>query len=61
MIKEMIEEMNRAMHNGEISFDCVERLMKQISKLTGLDYCIINKRVAYKDTDGKFHDALVNA
>lgn len=60
MIKEMIKEMNRAMSNNEISFDCVENLLKQLQTLTGLDYCIINNRVVYRE-NGTFHDAWVNA
>ena len=60
MIKEMINELNRAMYAGEISFDCVHNILNQLSKLTGLEYCIINRRVAFKK--GKeFHDAYVNA
>lgn len=60
MIKEMIKEMNRAMRNNEISFDCVENLLKQLQTLTGLDYCIVNKRVAYRE-NGNIYDAWVNA
>lgn len=60
MIKEMIKELNNAMYDGEITFDCAKRLLKQLSTLTGKDYCIISKRVCYKAEDG-FHDAWVNA
>ena len=60
MIKEMIKELNRAMDNNEISIECVQNLLQQLSKMTGKEYCIIRKRVCYKDTDG-FHDAWAYA
>lgn len=60
MIKEMIKELNKAMYEGNITLKVVQNLCEQLSKLTGKDYCIINKRVCYKAEDG-FHDAWANA
>ena len=60
MIKEMINELNKAMYDGKITFDVVESLCNQLSKLTGKDYRIINKRFCYKEYD-KFHYAYTNA
>ena len=60
MIKEMIKELNIAMHNGSISFDVVKKLCEQLSKLTGKNYSIINRRVVYIEY-GKYHDAWANA
>ena len=60
MIKIMIWELNRAMIEGEISFTCVENLLKELSVLTGKEYEIINKRVVYRENN-KLHDAWVNA
>lgn len=61
MIKEMISEMNRAMYNGEMSFECAKNLLKQLSKITGKDYDILNnKRVVYWEYN-ECHDAWVNA
>ena len=61
MIKEMIKELNRAMHNNEISFDCAENILKQLSKLTGKEYGILNRRVTIKNTDGTCNDAFINS
>lgn len=60
MIKEMINELNNAMYNNEITFDCVTNLLKQLSKLTGKEYKILSKRVVYVENN-KFYDAWVNA
>ena len=56
----MIGELNRAMAEYEISFDCVRNILKQLSKLTGKEYSIINRRVVYRDSlDKHLHDAYV--
>jgi hypothetical protein len=60
MIKELIDELNNAMYDKEISFNCVRKLLAQISKLTGKKYGILNKRVTVF-VDGVEHDAWVNA
>ena len=59
MIKGMIHTLNEAMYAGEISFDCVRALLEQLSKLTGKEYTIVNRRVIVKDEYGKIHDAYV--
>ncbi len=59
MIKGMIKTLNVAMYAGEISFDCVRDLLAQLSKLTGKEYDIVNRRVIVKDEYGKIHDAYV--
>ena len=61
MIKEMIGELNRAMHENEISFECVRNILEQLSKLTGKEYGILNRRVTIKNADGSCNDAFVNS
>ena len=60
MIKEMIGELNRAMAKDEININVVKNLCKQLSKLTGLEYEVLNRRVIYRANDGTLHDAYVN-
>ena len=60
MIKEMIGELNRAMATAEISFECVRNILKQLSKLTGKEYGILNRRVTIEHGDGHYNDAYVN-
>ena len=60
MIKEMIGTINYALCNDEMTFDCARELLKSLSKLTGKEYMIIKRRVAFKE-DGKIHDAWVYA
>ena len=55
----MINTLNVAMYSGEISFDCVRDLLRHLSKLTGKEYDIVNRRVIVKDEYGKIHDAYV--
>jgi hypothetical protein len=61
MIKEMINELNRAMHENELSFDCARTILEQLSKLTGKEYGILNRRVIIKNADGTCNDAFVNS
>lgn len=61
MIKEMINEMNKAMYDGSITFEVVRNLCNQLSKLTGKQYGILNKRVVVEYADGRTIDAWVNA
>ena len=62
MIKEMINELNEAMYEGKIDFEVVKNLLAQLSKLTGLEYGILNKRVTFYSTvDREWHDAYVYA
>jgi hypothetical protein len=61
MIKEMINELNRAMYEEEISFDCARNLLEQLSKLTGKKYGILKRRVIIENADGTFNDAFVNS
>ena len=61
MIKETINELNRAMANNEISFDCVRNILAQLSKLTGKKYGILKRRVTIKHGNGHCSDAFVNA
>lgn len=61
MIKETISELNKAMYDGNITFEVVRKLCEQLSKLTGLKYGILNKRVIVEYPDGRFEDAWVNA
>lgn len=61
MIKEMINELNRAMNNDEISFECAENLLEQLSKLTGKKYGILRRRVTIELSDGHYSDAWVNS
>ena len=60
MIKEMLYTINHAMSDGEMSIECAINLLKSISVLTGKEYIIIRKRVAYRE-NGQIHDAWVNA
>ena len=60
MIKEMINELNRALAESEITFNCVTNLLEQLSKLTGKEYKILARRVVYVENN-KLHDAWVNA
>lgn len=60
MIKDFIAILNDGMPKGEISFDVVEQLLRQLSSVTGKKYGILNCRVVY--LDGKqYRDAWVNA
>lgn len=52
----IIKEINRALGNEEISFNCAKNIMTQLSRLTGIKYTILNKRVCFKK-NGKFYDA----
>ena len=61
MIKEMISELNRAMYENEISFDCVENLLEQLSKLTGKKYGILHRRVTVYSENGAVNDAWATA
>ena len=61
MIKEMINEMNRAMYEGTISFNTVKNLCAQLSKLTGKKYGINNRRVTIILDNGHIEDAFVNS
>lgn len=61
MIKEMISELNRAMYENEISFDCAQNLLKQLSKLTGKKYGILNRRVTVYIEPGVISDAWATA
>lgn len=60
MIKEMIGELNRAMYENEITFGCVRTILEQLSKLTGKEYTLLNRRVVIKNADGTCNDAYVN-
>ena len=60
MIKEMLQTINHAMFNGEMSIECAKMLLKSISVMTGKEYGILRKRVVYKE-NGQFHDAWANA
>lgn len=60
MIKDFIAILNDGMPRGEISFDVVEQLLRQLSSVTGKEYGILNCRVVY--FDGKhYRDAWANA
>ena len=61
MIKEMISELNRAMYDNEISFDCAKNILEQLSKLTGKKYGILKRRVTIENADGTCSDAFVNS
>jgi hypothetical protein len=61
MIKEMIKELNRAMHSEEISFSCARNILEQLSKLTGKKYGILNRRVTIECDNGHRKDAWVNS
>lgn len=61
MIKGMINELNSAMYDGTITFDVVKNLCNQLSKLTGREYSILNRRVVVKYPDGRCEDAWANA
>ena len=58
--KERISEMNKAMYDGDITFNVVKNLCDQLSKLTGHKYGILNKRVIIF-ADGSFKDAWANS
>ena len=60
MIKEMFYTINHAMQDGEMSIECAKALLKSISVLTGKEYKIIRRRVAYEE-NGQIHDAWANA
>ena len=60
MIKEMINEMNKAMQEGTISFDTVKNLCEQLSKLTGKKYGILNRRVTIEYGSHR-QDAYINS
>ena len=61
MIKEMIDELNRAMANDEVSFDCVRNILAQLEKLTGKKYGILKRRVTIEYGNGRCGDAWVNS
>lgn len=60
MIKEIIKELNRAMYYNEISFDCVDKILEQISKSSGDKYTILNRRVVIITDEGNFDDAYIS-
>lgn len=60
MIKEMLYTINHALSDGEMTISCAKKLLKSISVLTGKEYIIVRKRVAYMEED-QIHDAWANA
>lgn len=60
MLKEMFYTINHALADGEMTIECAYNLLKSISLLTGKEYKIIKKRVAYME-DEHIYDAWANA
>ena len=55
----MINTINEALYNGEMTFDTAEKLLKSLSSLTSKQYSILNRRVVYIENNC-YHDAYVN-
>ena len=61
MIKNMINTINTALFNEEMTIDVARQLLNHLSTLTGKRYCVNARRVVTFEDDGKMHDAYVNA
>lgn len=61
MIKNMINTINTALSNEEMTIDVALQLLNHLSELTGKRYGINARRAVTIDDDGNIHDAYVNA
>ena len=61
MIKNMINTINTALFNEEMTIDVALQLLNHLSTLTGKKYGVNARRAVTVDDDGRMHDAYTNA
>lgn len=57
----MINTINKALFNEEMTIEVACQLLNELSELTGKRYGIRARRAVIIDDDGRIHDAYANA